>query len=48
MMGKLPNPPQEVNMQALMMDNQNVESIEAGLKQNLPQLFANLTVKPEG
>jgi hypothetical protein len=48
MMGKLPNPPQEISMQALMMDNQNVESIEAGLKQNLPLLFANLTVKPEG
>lgn len=47
-MGKQPNPPQEVNIQALMMDNQNVESIEAGLKQNLPLLFANLTVKPEG
>jgi hypothetical protein len=48
MMGKQPNPPQEVNIHSLMMDNQNVESIEAGLKQNLPLLFANLTVKPEG
>lgn len=31
-MGKQPNPPQEVNIQSLMMDNQNAEGIEAGLK----------------
>jgi hypothetical protein len=48
MMGKLPNPPQEVKMETLMMDNLNIESIEAGLKQNLPQLFAGLTIAPGG
>ncbi len=46
-MGKLPNPPVEINMETILMDNQNVESIEEGLKKNLPQLFAGLTVKPE-
>ena len=47
MMGKLPNPPQEINMQTFMMDGQNVEAIEEGLKNNLPKLFADLTVEPE-
>ena len=45
MMGKAPNKPNEVNMNQVLMEG-NAESIENNLKQNLPQLFANLAKNP--
>lgn len=43
-MGKMPNKPAEVNIETLMMENHNMEQIELGLKENLPKIFAGLTI----
>lgn len=42
----MPNKPNDVNIETMMMENLNVESIEANLKANLPKLFEGLTVAP--
>ena len=44
MMGKMPNKPNEVNINEMMMGSNKEMNIENGLKQNLPQMFANLAV----
>ena len=46
MMGKGPNQPTEVDRNKLMMESKQNVNIEQNLKQNLPQLFANLTANP--
>lgn len=46
LIGKMPNKPNDVNIETMMMENLNVESIEANLKANLPKLFEGLTVAP--